>query len=86
MLGFLTIFVLVMRGLVGGSGEYACAYPSTVTGVCLEFPLFRISPLTSISFPHPTLAPRFWLSLSRSKSKRRMFGVLLIYGAVAGLA
>ena len=86
MLCVLTIFILVMRGLVGGSGECAYAYPSTVTGLCLEFPLFRISPLTSISFPNPTLSLRLWLSLSRSRSKRRMFGVLLIYGAVAGLA
>ncbi len=86
MLGFLIIFVLVMRGLVGGSGEYACAYPSRVTDVCLEFPLVRISPLTSIAFPNPTLALRFWLSLSRSRTKRLMFGVLLICGVAAGFA
>ena len=86
MPGFLMIFVLVMRGLVGGSGEYACAYPPRVTGVRLEFQLFRISPLTSISFPNSTLALRFWMSSSRSRTKRLMFGVLLMYGVAAGLA
>ena len=34
MLGCLVIFILVMRGLVGGSGKYVLAYPSRVTRVC----------------------------------------------------
>ena len=53
--------------------------------MCLEFPLFRISPLTSISFPNPALALRFWLSKSCSRTKSLIFGVLIKIGVAAGL-
>ena len=53
--------------------------------MCLEFPLLRVSPLTSISFPNPALALRFWLSESCSRTSSLMLGVLIAYGVAACL-